>query len=183
MSPIGTKIHRNDERPSPLRYLPCASIIKNKGFTLIELVLVVFLISVLVALSTPLFKRTFTDLQLRNTVYNVTKTINYAREMAIIERSNYKINFNFKKGEYWITRLHRTGEKSIYKRTGGRYGRIFSLPEGIYFNARDDEMLFYPDGRAEEIELKIYGKDKKGYLLKIKSFGKGVELRKIDASE
>jgi prepilin-type N-terminal cleavage/methylation domain-containing protein len=154
----------------------------NAGFTLIELVFVILIISILVALSTPLFKRTFTNLELKNTSFNIAKIISYAREMAIIKRANYRVNFDPEKGKTWITRLDTTAEEGppAYKRIGGRYGRVFSLPGGVMIEAETEEITFYPDGRASlKGEIKITDESRRGYLLHVREFGASVKIEEI----
>ena len=72
--------------------------LRISGFTLLELTLVVLLIAVLIGLSTPLFRRTFSSIQIRNISFNIAKTVNYAQEMAIVEKVSYKLNFNYDEG-------------------------------------------------------------------------------------
>lgn len=126
----------------------------NSGFTLIELVLVIFLISILVALSTPLFKRTFTNLELKNVSFNIAKIISYAREMAIVERANYRINFDF--------------------------GRFFYLPEGVTLEAEAEEINLYPDGSCDRVEIRIADEKGRGYLLRVREFGSHVKIEEIN---
>ncbi|MCK4462842.1 MAG: prepilin-type N-terminal cleavage/methylation domain-containing protein [Candidatus Omnitrophica bacterium] len=149
------------------------------GFTLIELVLVILLISILVALSTPLFRRTFSDLELRNTAFNITKLINYAQEMAIIERTNYKLNFDFKKGKYHLTYLVATEDTPVYEKIEGRHGKTFLVPRGLTLEGKKDEIIFYPDGRSDKVKLNLIDKNGKGYLLRVKGFGRHVEMEEI----
>ncbi len=167
MLPIGKRKHRNN---SIKAFIP----LDNKyltGFTLIELVLVILLISILIGLSTPIFRRTFSNLELKNTTYNISKMINYAEEMAIIDKVNYKINFDFEKGKYWITK----GEEKI----GGRYGRTFFLPRGLTFTGKREEITLYPDGSSGRAEIKIVDKTGEGYQLQIKGFGSRVQIEEI----
>ena len=166
--PIGKKRCSNSGFIRPLR--------ARAGFTLIELVLVIFLISILVALSTPLFKRTFTNLELKNASFNIAKIISYAREMAIVERANYRVNFDFEEGKIWITKL----DPPDYKRIGGRYGRPFPFPDGVTVEAESEEITFYPDGRSDRAEISITDKNGKGYLLRIRGFDSQVKIEEIN---
>jgi len=156
---------------------------RKAGFTLIELVLVALIISILIGLSTPLFRNTFSDLQLKNTAFNLAKLINYTREMAIIESTNYRINMNFKKREFWVTKLDSSGDEAVYKRIGGRYGKFFSLPEGLILKSKKNKITFYPDGRSNEAEIKIITKTGEGRLLHVKGFGTEIEIKDIVENE
>jgi len=73
------------------------------GFTLIELVLVGLIILIMVSVSVPMFRRTFSNVQLDETAYNIVKFMNYARAKAIAERVRAKLDFDFDTGEYRLT--------------------------------------------------------------------------------
>ena len=156
--------------------LPVGAKKRQSSFTLIELILVILLISILIGLSTPLFKRTFSGLQLKNTTFNITKIINYAQEIAIVERVNYKVNFDFEEGNFWITKLDESGDIPVYKRIGGRHGRIFLLPRELIIAGKKEEIILYPDGRSDEVEIKIIDKSGESRLLRVKGFGNQIEI-------
>jgi len=162
--PTGTRGHLNNPRG---------------GFTLIELILVILIVSVLIGLSVPLFRGTFSGLQLKNTSLNMAKLVSYARETAIVEKTVYKLNFDLKKGKFWLTRLESTDVGGVYKRISGRRGKIFFLPDGLFFTGRIKEIFFYPDGRATRADIKITDKTGCGRLLQIKGFGGRLETEEI----
>ncbi|MCQ9207713.1 MAG: prepilin-type N-terminal cleavage/methylation domain-containing protein, partial [Omnitrophica bacterium] len=124
---IGNKIPRNNFCFSSSVRFTNPTLLRA-GFTLIELVLVILLISILTAISTPLFRRTFSDIVLKNTAYDMAKVINYIGEMAIIEKVKYKLNLDFENGKYWITKYGLSEEGVVYGRVSGRYGKDFFLP-------------------------------------------------------
>ena len=152
----------------------------NTGFTLIELVLVILLISILTALSTPLFRRTFSDLILRNAALDMAKLINYAQEMAIIEKVNYKVNFNFEERKYWLTRQKPEGVS--YERIKGRYGKPFSLSRDLELSSDKEEgFILYPDGRSDKAKIEIRDKKNKwGRRLHVKGFGTQIEIEVLE---
>lgn len=153
---------------------------KERGFTFIELILVILIIAVIAALATPIFRRTFSGLQLKNSAFNISKIINYAEEMAIIEKFTYKVNFDFDEGKYWITRLDSWEEGSSYKRIGGRYGRIFKVPRGLKIEGRETGILAFPDGTSDGGYFKVLNNSGQGYSVKVTDFGKRVEVKEID---
>jgi len=163
---------RNSEMKSAAR-------VPQQGFTLLELVLVISLILLIAGFSGPLFRRTFSDLELKNTVYNLSKIINYAQEMAIIERTNYKIIFNDEENKYWLTKLDTKDAESIYKRIGGKYGRTFRLPESFTLFYEKEYVTLYPDGQADKYKIKIFDKSGHGYELNVKGFGNQVVTEEI----
>ena len=152
---------------------------KNKGFTLIELALVAFLIALLVGLSTPQFRKTFSSLELKNASYNISKLINYAQETAVVEGIEYKINIDFASGRYWLTRRSKTDEALLYSRINNKFGRIFTIPAGMAIGGRKNEIVFYPDGRCDKAEIILTNKDEEGYTVTMAGFGNEVQIKEI----
>ena len=151
------------------------------GFTLIELVLVILLISILTGLSTPLFRRTFSDILLRNAAFDMSKLINYAQEMAIIDKLSYKLNLELEKNEYRLTRRNIAGEATSFETIKGRYGKVYSLPGDMELDCDKEEVLFYPDGRSDEVEIEIRDKKKgTGRKLTVKGFGAQLEIEVLE---
>lgn len=162
--PIGKKGHRNNH---------------HKAFTLIELVLITLIILILIGLSTPLFRRSFSDLTLKDSSYTISKLINYGQEKAIIERKNFKMHFNFQDRNYGLLELDNSTEPPTYKRIGGRFGRTFTLPQGILFKGSKNEVIFYPDGHSDEGNIDIFNTKGEGYRIMIKGFGSRVEIKEV----
>lgn len=152
--------------------------LKKGGFTLIELVLVILLVSIITALSTPLFRRTFSDLTIKNASFDMSKMINYTQEMAIIDRVTYKLNLSFEKKSYWITKETSSEKGTIYKRIKGRFGKAFFLPRGYSLKSGKKELMFYPDGRSDEAKIRIRDeKSRNERIIEVKGFGGRVTVK------
>ena len=176
----GNRIPRNNFR-FPFSGRAAKRALPHTGFTLIELVLVILLISVLTAVSTPLFRRTFSDIVLKNAAYDMAKMITYTGEMAIIEKAKYKLNLDFENGKYWITRYGLSEEGAVYGRVSGRYGKDYFLPRGLSLSGALNSVVFYPDGRADEAKITIRDtKGGDGSVLEIKGFGSRVKIEKLE---
>jgi len=129
----------------------------RKGFTLLELLIVSVIILVLIAMATPLFRRTFTDLELKDSISNLTKFIVFAQQQAIVNRGMYKMSFDFDKNEYRLRMKTGQGEQARYSNIQGRFGRVFKLPRGVSIEGDDDasEIEFYPEGNSDKIEVRL----------------------------
>ena len=149
------------------------------GFTLVELVFVILLIAILAGFSVPLFRSTFSELKLKDTAFNLAKIVNYAQEMAILERVSYKLNFNLAEGKFWLSRCAAFGLPAC-RRFGGKYGKTFRLPRGLHFSAGEG-ISFYPDGRSDTAEIKIVDRDWEGRILRVKGFGSRVEILDVNS--
>ncbi|OGW92771.1 MAG: hypothetical protein A3K16_06000 [Omnitrophica bacterium RIFCSPLOWO2_01_FULL_45_24] len=153
----------------------------SAGFTLIELTLVTLLVLILIGLSTPIFKKTFSDLSARDTSFGISKLINYAQEMAVLERKNYKIAFDFKNGKYQLLEAVSPAKPPVYKKAAGRFGKLFGLPQGLSLSGDRNGVIFYPDGHCDEIRVNVSTKSG-GYSVILKRFGNMVEIKPFDPS-
>lgn len=151
---------------------------RRLGFTLIELTLVTLLVLILAGLSTPLFKKTLSDLSARNTSFSICKLINYAQEMAVLERKNYKITFDFKKGRYQLFELSYLAKPPVYVKVTGRFGRLFGLGQGLRLSGDKNSVVFYSDGHCDEIKVNVLTK-LGGYSVMVKGFGNMVEIKEV----
>ena len=167
MSPIGRKKSNNSGLAPPLW--------RRAGFTLTELILVVLIIAILVGISMPLFRRQFSDLELRNSCYNIAKLTSLAQQKAIGESKFFRINFDFEKRKYW---LMASGDLGKFKRLKTRYGRIYSLPPGITIKGNQSSFLFYPNGRSQKIDLTV-SSNRSGFSLKSKGGLGHVKVERI----
>jgi prepilin-type N-terminal cleavage/methylation domain-containing protein len=150
-----------------------------QGFTLIELTLVTLLVLILAGLSTPLFKKTLSDLSAKNTSFSICKLINYAQEMAVLERVNYKIAFDFKKGKYQLLELSSSAKPPAYKRVTGRFGKLFGMPQGLKLSGDSPSLIFYPDGHCDGIRVNVLT-GAGGYSVMVKAFGNMVEIKEVN---
>lgn len=139
----------------PMRKAKAPEKVLIRAFTLIELLIVSVIIFILIGFATPLFRKTFTDLELKEAASNISKLIALAQQEAIINQSGSRVRFNAEKNTYSL------GEK----------GRRFNLPRSVNIEPRSQDITinFYPDGHCDKVELKLVGKE--GKALKIATTG------------
>lgn len=180
--PVGTKRIRNDGFPARRSGLTPLEISSLTGLTLIELILVTFLVLILIGLSTPLFKKTFSDLSARDASFNISKLINYAQEMAVLERKNYKIAFDFKRSKYQLLEAASSAKPLVYKKVTGRFGKLFGLPQGLTLSGNRNETIFYPDGHCDAVNVNVLAKGA-GYSVIVKGFGNMIEIKEVKVEQ
>ena len=126
---------------------------KEKGFTLLELIIVMFLISLIAAVSTALFVNTLPTGKFNATAREVAVTIKHARALAQItgERQIVAIDLDAKK--YGI---EGRGERDIPKDTEIKVIDPFlgEVVNGKY------HLVFYAGGRAEGGTIVLRNKNK-----------------------
>jgi prepilin-type N-terminal cleavage/methylation domain-containing protein len=161
----------------------------RSGFTLIELALVAAIILSLIALSTPLFRKTISYLALQEASFNISKLINYAQERAVIDNDkNYKIALYVKNGQYRFLEFYTDADtkKAVERPLSGRFGKLYRLPRGVTFIPPDTELkkertdlFFYPDGHCSKATIDLFNAQGGHYQILTKGFGGLVEVKEI----
>lgn len=153
--------------------------IAKEAFTLIELALVAIIIISLIGLSTPLFRKTLSDLTLKNTAFNISKLINYAQEKSIVDRKNFRISFDFNSGAYQLSEMDESTDPPVYKAATGRFGKAFKTPRGVFLEGSVNEEVFYPNGQCDELVLDVVDESHDGYKITVKGFGGGFDIAEV----
>jgi prepilin-type N-terminal cleavage/methylation domain-containing protein len=161
MFPIGRNLIRKGKNIfSPLRFLLRDR--KDKflaGFTFVELLIVVILLSVVSALSVPNFRSTYYNFLLSDTSHNLTYLMRYAQASAIAERTNYRLNFDSEYSKYWLTKS--AGEEGDFARIAGKLGKVFDLNDSITVKTDNMTVNFSPDGKIDKTNIYLSnGNDK-----------------------
>ncbi len=164
--------------------------LKKAAFTLIELTLVTVIILALVGLAIPLFKSTFRLLSAKDAVFSISKLITYAQEKAVIDKKNYKAIFNFKLRQYQLLVSGQSADGLIYKKTKDRFGKAFTLPQGLFFydpksgchtigEEYKKQVILYPDGHCDGLLIGVVDNKGTGYEITLKGFGGFVHIKEI----
>ncbi|MET0069143.1 MAG: GspH/FimT family protein [Candidatus Thiodiazotropha sp.] len=120
-------------RPTPAR-----------GFTLIELMLVLLLLGLLAGLTPPLFERAFPSLKLKAAARDLAQEIRYIQQTAILTGQPSKVEFDL--------------ANNAYKSDHVNSGEVRHLPDGLRFirdesgNSPNEQAIlvfkFFPDGSS-----------------------------------
>ncbi|MEW8561514.1 MAG: GspH/FimT family pseudopilin [Candidatus Thiodiazotropha sp.] len=116
----------------------------SRGFTLIELMLVLLLLGLLAGLIPPLFERAFPSLKLKAAVRDLAQEIRYVQQTAILTGLPSKVEFDL--------------ANNAYKSDHVNSGEVRHLPQGLQFtrdesstSINDNPILvfkFFPDGSS-----------------------------------
>ncbi|MBN1380515.1 MAG: prepilin-type N-terminal cleavage/methylation domain-containing protein [Deltaproteobacteria bacterium] len=98
----------------------------NKGYTLIELAVVVFLIGLMLTFAVPRVRDVLLEDDLKTAARQLTGAVKELRSEAVREQVDYIIRFDLDSGEYWRYSVDMTAEKKDELKK-----RSVRLPNGV----------------------------------------------------
>jgi len=101
----------------------------EKGFTLIELSVVLLVLAVVLAFVTPRF-RELTEYDIKTSSRRLAGTIRYLFNEASIRHTHYRLNYDLKEREYWVTYLD---EERQFKEDPSILSARVRLPGTVHF--------------------------------------------------
>lgn len=141
----------------------------RRGFTFVELIFVVALLTILAAVTVPQLKKSFDSLVLQNFVSDFTSLAGYAQAKAISNGHEVRVNFDLPQKRLLAeTRV-------VYQDASGNPAEEWSpdkskvIPDSVFVTLKENEgrIIFYPDGSSNKAEFEIDGKGGKKYSVSV----------------
>jgi general secretion pathway protein H len=164
----------------------------ERGFTLIEVSVFLLIVAVLLAFVTPRF-RALTEYELKSSSRRLAGTIRYLFNQAAIRHTHYRLNYDLKKEEYWVTYLDEARE---FKEDPSTLSSRVRLPGTIHFEdivtqrrgkVYEGETFtqFFPNGWVEETIIHLGDARERHYSLLVMPLTGKVRIydRYIDFAE
>jgi general secretion pathway protein H len=143
--------------------------LKNKGFSLIEIVIVLIIISLSISLVTPSLARFSKMIELKTAAKKVSGILRYYRSEAIQQGKVHQVLFDLNLREVRVLSLEPTEEKVLKNK--------YPLPAGIQIkemyipsseNPADFPAIeFYPSGGSNGGSILLDSQDQKGFRIKV----------------
>ena len=179
----------------------------KKGFTLLELLVVMVLIAILMAITVPSLGLFTSSRPILNLSAQFVALTDYARSQSISEGRSYRLNIDSEKGSFWLT----AQVNGNFERLEKEIGREFLLAEGIEIELLDvsspaevvmvpglwlpgqlnlgntseansnENIAFYPDGHIQPAAFRLT--DKRGNALDIVCSSPSDRFRIISTEE
>ncbi len=151
---------------------------KEKGFSLVELVVVLLIVSLSIALVTPSLSRFSRTIELKAATKKISGILRYYRSEAVNKRNVYQVFFDSDLREVKVQSMESTEEKGEgEKKEDQSPKKIYSLPEGVHIKEIKVESLqyssdlptieFYPNGGSNGGTILLDSEDRKGYRIRI----------------
>ncbi|MCH2694722.1 MAG: prepilin-type N-terminal cleavage/methylation domain-containing protein [Acidobacteriia bacterium] len=166
--PLGTGNESCIEDNYPAWVNPTPRKHSNHGFTLLELLVVMLILTVLILVAVPSITRGLASLRLENSSRQIAAALRVARAKAIRKQEIYFMEFDMNKVQVTLAC------------PGNGYQKIFSLPEGISFSKvtllnekknvkvssrKPVTFFFLPNGISQAFEVRL--KNERGREFKI----------------
>lgn len=140
----------------------------NKGFTLLELILVMVILSTVLGMAAPSLSGFFGSRQTHDTAAQILALTQLARSQAISEGIVYRLNFDTNERTYWLTAQQAGAFEEL--KTG--LGQKFTLPKDMVMEMEDVEredkdmfLKFTPQGTVTAGTVRLI--DRRGLALEI----------------
>ena len=141
---------------------------KDEGFTLLELILVMVILSTVLAMAAPSLRGFFASRQTHDTAAQILALTQLARSQAISEGIVYRLNFDTRQRTYWLT----AQQAGAFEKPQTGFGQIFNLPkdmvmelEGIEEEDTEMFLVFTPQGTVTAGTVRLI--DRRGRALEV----------------
>jgi len=143
----------------------------RSGFTLMELVIVLFILGLITAIAMPTFVNFYRKTEEQYTTRQLTQLLRFAHQQAIFKRKVRTVGIDFDTNTYYLKADPIPGDYSFEIRRRHHT----ALPEGFEFESivypdREEEehsdeafVNFRPDGTADKIKLTIRRVNDRGF--------------------
>jgi prepilin-type N-terminal cleavage/methylation domain-containing protein len=109
---------------------------RNYGFTLIELLIVVVILSIVVALSTPRFSATYKGMKITSEANRMFAFLQYVKNRSVNDSTVYKVLF-----------LNDSSQFAIAGQEAAKFGTL-QVDSSLKITCTEENLLFYPNGTA-----------------------------------
>lgn len=158
--------------------------VKNRGFTLIELALVIIVLGIMIGIVIPSLSE-ITDANLRRSARHLTGMVRYLRDEAEAKKSVYWLRFDVPNGHFWAEKLTQTSTTTAeFKKVASTISTEGELSGGTTFvdikagsHPDDPYILFTPDGGVERTLIHLRDGNGKDFTLIVKALTGATELR------
>jgi len=112
------------------------------GFTLIEILFVVIILTILVGVAIPSIKNTYSTLELNNFAGQLQAYMNYLSSQSVISGEAICLNIDNDNRQYWSAVMDSESKlKTVH------------IPESIKLVTDKKQIVFYPDGSIDTVTI------------------------------
>jgi type II secretion system protein H len=162
---------------------------RQRGFTMIELVVVLLIITLSAALVTPSLSRFSKSIELKGAAQKVSVILRYYRSEAVHRGTVYQVLFNSETREVKVQSIE--PEEATEKENKGEktFTKSYILPEGVQIKeveAPDPQfpsdfpaIEFYPNGGSNGGTILLDTQNRKGFKIKVNFLTGTVKIEEV----
>jgi prepilin-type N-terminal cleavage/methylation domain-containing protein len=153
-------------------------VLRESGFTLIELIIVVTILAMLSVGVVPVFNGSFRGLESDHGVRDFAAMVRYAEERAITAGVEYRLYIYTDENSYGLQHLVKMdGEDKVFEPVTVQRQKTVKLPRTLTFKnprAKKDRkgggyyVAFYPSGACDDARINISSSEGKSYYVDTK---------------
>jgi len=164
---------------------------RRNGFSLLELIVVLILISLSAALVTPSLSRFSRTIELKAAAKKISGILRYCRSEAINKGMVYQVIFNPELREVEVQSIDLDEEKKEGDKKEEVSKKTYSLPKGIEMKEINlvspqypsdlPTVEFYPNGGSNGGSFLLRSQELKGYKIKVDFLTGVVKIERMEA--
>lgn len=150
----------------------------SQGFTLLELVVVVTILSVVFAIALPALGDGLRRWRLQGAVREVATILKFARNQSVAGRASLQVVLDRSRNVYWLDSAE-SGLQSTLDEVREKGIRLYAMPAGIHLGevavagATTDVdragIMFFPRGNATAAEIEVRDEKGRRYMISVDS--------------
>lgn len=146
----------------------------KKGWTFIELLIVIAIIGVLTGIAVPQIRKTYDNFQQETFAKDLFYLVRYLQDCSISVGKIYCLNIDLDNAEF----------QAVYKKEdnflnlSGKFGKKYKLPSGIELTidpVEKRQVYFYPDGSIDKISIVFINRLGKKAVITIQGFRSSID--------
>jgi general secretion pathway protein H len=163
--------------------------VKDRGFSLLEIIVVLVLLSLSVALIAPGLSRFSKSVELKGATKKVAAVLRYYRSEAINKGKVYQVLFDSNLMEVKAQPIESEGREETEKKEVKSAPKSFFLPSGVQMKELNLESTqypadlpaieFYPNGGSNGGNILLDSQSQKGFKIKVNFLTGAVVIEKV----
>lgn len=162
---------------------------KARGFSLLELVIVLIIVSLSIALISPSLSRFSKSAEIKATAQKVSSLLRNSRSEAVNRGEIHQILFDLSSKELRVQSIKPEDLETEKTKDERDSGRTFSIPDWIHiremktapgqFTSELPAIEFYPNGGSNGGSFLLEGDDQRSYRIQVHSITGAVRIERI----